>query len=180
MTPAVPAPERNDDRQRPETASPQRPIEFGFINVLDVNGDGRNDLVTTSAHAYGVYWFEQMSDGLWKRHLIDDAFSESHANEIADINGDGQWDLITGKRYMARNMSDPGVNEPLGIYWYEFRRGLNGEVDWCRHTISEDGITGGGLQLVARDIDNDGDIDVISGGKSGLFLLENLGVNTGR
>jgi hypothetical protein len=33
---------------------------------------------------------------------------------------------------------------------------------------------GGGMQIAVADIDVDGDMDVISGGKAGLFLAENL------
>jgi hypothetical protein len=33
---------------------------------------------------------------------------------------------------------------------------------------------GGGLQIVVVDIDGDGDLDVVSSGKTGLFLAENL------
>jgi hypothetical protein len=33
---------------------------------------------------------------------------------------------------------------------------------------------GGGMQTDARDMDNDGDVDIVSGGKAGLFLAENL------
>ena len=33
---------------------PVRPAEFAFMYVVDVNKDGRNDVVTTMAHSYGV------------------------------------------------------------------------------------------------------------------------------
>ena len=33
---------------------------------------------------------------------------------------------------------------------------------------------GGGMQIVVTDIDGDGDLDIVSGGKAGLFLAENL------
>jgi hypothetical protein len=32
----------------------------GYIYVLDVNGDGRKDLVTSMTHDYGVFWM-----GIW-------------------------------------------------------------------------------------------------------------------
>src|SRR5436190_15852632 len=34
-------------------APPARRAEWGFLYVLDINGDGRNDVLTTSAHSYG-------------------------------------------------------------------------------------------------------------------------------
>ncbi|MDR1384391.1 MAG: VCBS repeat-containing protein [Planctomycetaceae bacterium] len=30
------------------------------ILVYDVNGDGRNDVITSSAHRYGIFWYEQL------------------------------------------------------------------------------------------------------------------------
>ena len=47
-------------------------------------------------------------------------------------------------------------------------------MTWTRHTIAYGSKAGGGLQMAVRDIDGDGDMDVVSGGKSGLFLAENL------
>jgi hypothetical protein len=33
---------------------------------------------------------------------------------------------------------------------------------------------GGGMQTDVKDMDGDGDADIVSGGKAGLFLAENL------
>ena len=94
--------------------------------------------------------------------------------------------MITGKRYHARNAAqDASEREPLGLYWYEFRlapppAGAPGSpaqpasVTWLRHLIDYGGRAGTGLQLIAIDIDRDGDLDVVTGGKTGVFLAENL------
>ena len=162
-----------------DTPSPSpRPAEWGFLHVVDVNGDGRNDVLTTSGHSYGLCWFEQRADGTWQQHVIDHSWSHAHASAVADINGDGRPDLVTGKRFQSRNVAAAGDEEPLGIYWYEFARGGPGAVTWTRHTIDFGGKAGSGLQLAARDMDGDGDIDVVSAGKSGLFLAENLRVRS--
>ena len=154
-------------------APPARGAEWGFLYVLDINGDGRNDVLTTSAHSYGIGWFEQRADGSWAQHVIDHSWSHSHASVLADVNGDGKPDLVSGKRFQARNVPAPGDDDPLGIYWYEFTRGTNDAVTWTRHTIDYGSKAGGGLQMAVRDMDGDGDMDVVSAGKSGLFLAEN-------
>jgi hypothetical protein len=149
--------------------------DTGFIYVLDINGDGRGDLVTSLAHNYGIFWMEQGAEGKWTKRLIDDSWSQAHAVTLADLNGDGKLDLLTGKRYMAHNGKDPGEREPLGVYWYESIRTGDGKgIEWVRHTIDYGGRTGGGMQIPVADIDGDGDLDFAAPGKGGLFLFENL------
>ena len=160
----------------PQPTSPVvgRGAEWGFLHVLDINGDGRNDVLTTSAHSYGICWFEQRPDNVWQQHVIDASWSHSHASVLADINGDGRADLVSGKRFQSRNAPAPGDNDPLGIYWYEFKPAPQNTVAWTRHTIDYGSKAGGGLQMAVRDLDGDRDMDVVSAGKSGLFLAENL------
>src|SRR5262245_16793472 len=147
------------DLSRPPGAAAQggRIAEWGFLQVIDINGDGRNDVLATSAHSYGLCWFEQTTTGEWKQHVIDHSWSHLHASVLTDLNGDGRVDLVTGKRFQSRNMPAPGDNDPLGLYWYEFRPGANRAVTWARHTIDYGGKAGCGLQMIVCDIDGDGD-----------------------
>jgi hypothetical protein len=152
-----------------------------FLYVLDVNGDGRNDVITASAHDYGVFWFEQCADGKWTRHMIDAAWSQAHASLFVDLNGDGKPDFVTGKRFLTHG--DPGEREPLGLYWYEYRpyaplpgsgMALNStSVEWIRHVIDYGGRVGAGVQMAAADLYGRGHLDLIVAGKSGLILFEN-------
>ncbi len=148
--------------------------DTGFIHVVDVNGDGRNDLITSLAHNYGIFWMERGEGTQWTKHVIDDTWSQAHSVVLVDLNGDGQKDLLTGKRYMAHNGKDPGEREPLGIYWYEYRKDEAGGIVWVRHVIDYSTRAGGGMQIAAADFDGDGAVDFAVGGKSGLFLFRNL------
>jgi hypothetical protein len=154
-------------------------LELGFMHVLDVNSDGRPDIVTAAGHDFGVFWFEQGVNDQWTRRTIDNAWSQGHASTLIDLSGDGKPDFVTGKRFMAHNGSDPGEREPLGLYWYEFRptpaRGRGGPgAESIRHLIEYGGRIGAGMQIPVVDVDRDGDLDIVAGGKSGLFYLENL------
>jgi VCBS repeat protein len=164
------------------TGTPPAAAQFGFMYAIDINGDGRKDVLTSMGHDYGVCWFEQNADGTWTQRVIDNTWSQAHASALVDLNGDGQLDLITGKRFMAHNGSDPGEKEPLGVYWYEYVRptatsvagGQPAAVEWIKHVIDYGGRMGGGMQIPVIDIDGDGDLDIVCAGKSGLFFVENL------
>jgi hypothetical protein len=160
------------------SSTSNKAAQFGYMYLLDINGDGRKDMLTGMAHDYGVAWYEQKADGSWMQHVIDSSWSQAHASQLVDMNGDGQPDLVIGKRYFAHNGGDPGEREPIGLYWYEWRKvaptPANGGVEWVRHIADYGGRMGGGVQTVAVDVDGDGDIDLVSAGKSGLFVAENL------
>ncbi len=145
-----------------------KPDHVPQMIVYDVNKDGLPDVITSSAHNYGIFWYEQSRvDGKveWKQHRIDDSWSQPHSLALADINGDRTPDLITGKRFMAHNGNDPDENGKLGVYWYELKRGKN--PTWTKHEISFDQGIGSGVELCAVDLDKDGDIDVVVTGKWG-------------
>jgi len=145
-----------------------KPDHVPQMLVFDVNKDKLPDVITSSAHNRGIFWFEQSrADGkaIWKSHVIDDTWTQAHSLALADINGDGTPDLITGKRFMAHNGNDPDEFGKLGVYWYELQRGKNPK--WIKHEISFDQGIGSGVNLCAVDLDKDGDIDVIVTGKWG-------------
>lgn len=139
--------------------------------VMDLNGDGLNDVISASAHNYGIWWHEQGKDAdgkaTWTHHEIDKTFSQTHGLALKDVNGDGNPDLITGKRFWAHNGNDPGEREPAVIVWYEYKPGKM--PTWTRHDIDTD--SGVGLHVTVEDINGDGLPDIVTGNKKGVHLF---------
>jgi hypothetical protein len=64
--------------------------------TYDFDADGDNDIVSTSAHVYGIWWYENFSNDnniAMSRHLIDSSFSQTHGVAFTDMNDDGLPDL---------------------------------------------------------------------------------------
>jgi len=138
--------------------------------VLDVNGDGKQDVVSTSAHQKGVWWHEQTADG-WKTHLIDDSVSQTHSMWIADMNGDGVMDIVTGKRWWAHGpKGDIDPDKPAVVVWYECKRAADHTVTWEKHVIDDD--SGVGTQFEIAEISGQGTgLDIAISNKKGTFVL---------
>ena len=143
------------------------------MQVYDVNGDGLNDVISSSAHHIGVWWHEQKrgEDGtqVFNQHTIDDSFSQSHSLMLADINGDGLKDIVTGKRFWAHGPTgDVNAGDPAVLYWFELTR-EKGTAKWIRHTIDND--SGVGTQFTIADINGDKMEDVVTANKKGVFVF---------
>jgi hypothetical protein len=140
--------------------------------VVDVDGDGRNDVIVGESHDYGLYWLRQTGAGhgaRFERQVIDDTFSQVHALHLADLDGDGDDELIAGKRVLAHNGKDPGALEPPCLYYYQWDPA---GPTFERFTIDE-GRVGVGLQIHTGDLDGNGRTDIVVAGKSGTYLLFN-------
>jgi hypothetical protein len=148
------------------------------VLVVDVNGDGLNDLVVGQSHRYGLDWWQQSRDGsgkrTWIRHPIDPDSSQYHCLIWADIDGDGQCELVTGKRYRAHCGQDPGADDDLGIYYFKW----DGQ-SFAKHVIDygPPGTGAGcGIQFAVVDLRGSGRLDVVAPGKDGLYVFFNEGV----
>ncbi len=145
------------------------------ILTFDIDADGDTDILWGMGHGYGLYWLEQTQDGqakrTWTQHTIDDAWSQPHFPVLADLDNDGRQDLVIGKRYRAHNGKDPGSEDPKCIYWYRYDPPSK---NWDKQVVHEGGDIAFGISTAIEDIDQDGDLDIVAPGKSGLYLLENL------
>jgi len=152
------------------------PANFGEncaqMYAFDFDGDGDNDVLSSAAHAVGMWWHEQLSGGEWKTHLIDDSFTQTHALCLADINGDGLPDFITGKRWWAHGpKGDINPNDPAVMCWFELQR-KDGKPVWTKHQFDHD--SGVGTQFEVADVNGDKLLDVVTSNKKGTYYFEQV------
>jgi hypothetical protein len=142
--------------------------DCAHMHVDDFDGDGDADVLSSSAHRFGIWWHEQTPEG-WKTHVIDETISQAHAVCLADINGDGLMDFVTGKRWWAHMGRDPGADQPAVVVWYELAR-KGGRPRWTRHPIDDD--SGVGTQFEVADVNGDGLLDVVTSNKKGVYYFQ--------
>jgi hypothetical protein len=149
------------------------PAELGepcsHMQVVDVNADGRNDVLSASAHKLGIWWHEQGEGQNFSTHHISNTTAQTHATAMADLNSDGKQDFITGKRYLAHNGNDAGDADTPYLLWIEITPGNN--PGFTEHIIDDD--SGAGLNIAVADINKDGKPDIVVSNKNGVFFFEN-------
>jgi hypothetical protein len=150
--------------------------------AYDVNLDGKNDVISSSAHQFGIWSYHQRPG---KEHpefeqvpLFRELMSETHAMHCVDIDGDGMKDLVTGKRWWSHGRSEPGSDWPAMLYWFKANKvrvkGKNKQPDreFVRFTpIIIDTDSGIGTQFVVEDINGDKLLDVVVSNKKGVFVI---------
>jgi hypothetical protein len=142
--------------------------------AYDVDGDGKADVISSSAHKFGIWWHQQRpgpqsgSPNFIQQDLFPKLVSETHAMHCVDINGDGLRDLVTGKRWWSHGKSEPGADMPARIYWFEAKK-KDGITGFTPHVIDED--SGIGTQFVVADVNGDKLPDIVTSNKKGTSVI---------
>jgi hypothetical protein len=109
----------------------------------DIDRDGRIDLLL------GTKWLRNNSDGSWSEHTLHPTPGDPDRNILADVNGDGRLDAVVGFE---------AINVPGKLAWYE--QGPDATSAWTERVIAQ---VVGPMSLDVRDMDGDGNVDVVVG-----------------
>ncbi len=129
------------------------------VHPADIDNDGDMDLV--AAGDYHLIWMENL-DGLGNfgpQIIISDSITVSQAFEVSDIDGDGDIDITYAD--LVDNM----------IVWFENTDGLG---SFARQQMISDQTTGT-RTVVTKDMNHDGDLDVVSTSfPNGIVWFKNM------
>lgn len=123
--------------------------------VADINGDGGEDVVIgfEIVNQPGkLAWYERQDTGVWKEHVISLGFLIGTSSvDVADVDMDSDMDVFVGEH---NTISE----ESARVFWFE---NLNGDgTQWAGHLIHTGDEHHNGT--VAVDLDDDGDMDLVS------------------
>ncbi|WP_271392205.1 T9SS type A sorting domain-containing protein [Aequorivita sinensis] len=135
------------------------------IGIGDINGDNNNDWISSiSGSEYNeprVSWFENDGVGNVTEHLIENSFLRSF--QLVDVDGDDDIDLI--------GFTFNGLGNTQ-IVWFE---NTDGGGDFVKHLIGVNPSLTYDSKLIAADMDNDGNMDMVIAYNNTLSWFRNEG-----
>lgn len=164
---------------------PEKAALTGFnMDYADLTGDGRTDVVSTAWPGY-LLLLERpaQAQAAWASHTIGSFIPDQLVSvRLSDIDGDGDLDAFAGAYSRGPRDVDGATitrQDPVGrISWFENPGITTTHTSWRRHDISRR-KRGMYDKWLARDLDQDGDIDFVgtrgnSAPYDGLIWLEQV------
>jgi hypothetical protein len=169
----------SDRASWPYHAAAFAPDDCDHMYTWDVDADGKNDVLCSSPHGYGVWWWQQGApaapggEPTFVQRLIDDTLSQTHAMRLDDLDGDGVPEIVTGKRWYAHGPTgDPGSGDPALLVYYSRTLDATSAPRFVRHVVDDD--SGVGTMFSIGDVDGDRKPDLAVSNKKGLFFFRQL------
>lgn len=131
------------------------------ILVSDLNADGHIDVLATSDIDNTIYWYENDGNGVFSSHIVTDIANGVASIHVEDVDEDGAQDVLSA------NSADNT------FAWFQ----NDGSENFTRHIIYTGPLLTDPQSISAADMDDDGDIDVLStsGGDDIVAWYENDG-----
>lgn len=125
----------------------------------DVDNDGMAEVIISHSEktSYPIARYDMNSDGSWSTESLMDSIPAAHSLVVADMDLDGNYEVLTGvNSSRAINiMEELEIDEtPSEFPVYVLKESANG---WESNIINSAGV----YNLLAGDLEGDGDIDLV-------------------
>ena len=138
-------------------------ISATIINIItaDLNNDGKKDIIT-SHYQNQINWYKNNIGNFSSKQSITNTLPKPYHLDVADANGDGFIDVLA--------TNDQGNNSSVVLYF-----NVSGGTSW-NQIIIDDSIQGAAYKSFFVDVENDGDLDIITNTDMEITMYKNLGL----
>jgi hypothetical protein len=141
-------------------------LRIYHVETGDIDGDGNQDIVFTTKTDNGIGWLKNNGSlREWPVIWIDNNCGRCFNARVADIDRDGQSDIIASE--------DDSANGGV-LHFYTYSNNPMLQQNWIDHAIACFSPGHGVSIFEIIDIDNDGDLDIVTGNHQGdVYILKN-------
>jgi len=147
---------------------PSQMPQITHVQVIDFDGDGRNDVIACDARRSSVIWYRQTETGAWEERVLSDRLTVPAHATVVDLDQDGDRDVLVS--ILGNIWPDDGVIGRLVLL-------ENNDGAFTQRILLDNVRRIADAQ--AEDLDGDGDLDLAVAefgyARGSVMTLENVG-----